>query len=139
VENLLGPKAALLQVLFAGPGYGLELIDRVRERTGGRLRLGQGSVYPALRDLEAHGLARSWTGRPRGGGAGRPRVYYELTVAGVSAAAALREAMAAFIEAGAAEASPPDARALEAGLTRGLDLSAFARSLRRASRSGARP
>jgi hypothetical protein len=60
-----------------------------------------------------------------------------LTVAGVGAAGALREAMAAFIEAGA-ETSAPDARTLEAGLTRGLDLSAFARSLRRASRSAVR-
>jgi hypothetical protein len=38
-------QAALLQVLIRGPGYGLELIDRVKTFTDGRLELGQGSVY----------------------------------------------------------------------------------------------
>jgi len=125
----LTTKAALLQALFAGPGYGLELIERVGQRTNGRVRLGQGSVYPALRDLENAGLVRSWTGRRDVRGAGRPRVYYELTVAGVGAATALRDAVIGFVQAG--EAEPGPSKAVEARLRRGLDLSAVARSLRR--------
>jgi PadR family transcriptional regulator PadR len=128
----LTTKAALLQALFAGPGYGLELIERVAERTGGRVRLGQGSVYPALRDLEAAGLVRSWTGRRGVRGAGRPRVYYELTVAGVGAASAVRETVTGFVDAGRGE--PASSKAVEAGLRRGLDLSAVARSLSRRRR-----
>ena len=130
----LTTKAALLQALFAGPGYGLELIARVAERTGGRVRLGQGSVYPALRDLEAGGLVRSWTGSRGVKGAGRPRVYYELTVAGVGAASALRDAVIGFVEAG--EHRPGPSKSVEAGLRRGLDLSAVARSLRGNRREG---
>jgi PadR family transcriptional regulator PadR len=142
-ENILSPvvaplttKAALLQALFAGPGYGLELIERVAERTGRRVRLGQGSVYPALRDLKAAGLVRSWTGRWGVKGAGRPRVYYELTVAGVGAASALRDAVIGFVAAG--EGEPGFSKTVEARLKRGLDLSAVARSLR-GRRSEGRP
>src|SRR5512143_2993868 len=124
----LTTRAALLQALFAGPGYGLELIERIAARTGGRVRLGQGSVYPALRDLEAAGLVRSWTTRQGAKGAGRPRVYYELTVAGVGAASAVRDAVAGFVDVDRAEPGP--SRAVEAGLRRGLDLSAVARALR---------
>jgi PadR family transcriptional regulator PadR len=130
----LTTKAALLQALFAGPGFGLELIERVAERTGGRVRLGQGSVYPALRDLEATGLVRSWTGRRSARGAGRPRVYYELTVEGVGAASTLREAVVGFVE--ASRGRPGPSKAMEAGLRRGLDLSAVARSLRGSRREG---
>jgi PadR family transcriptional regulator, regulatory protein PadR len=75
-------KAALLQALISGPGFGLDLIDRVKKKTNGQLELGQGSVYPALRDLEREGLARSWDGDPLPERGGRPRRYYELTAEG---------------------------------------------------------
>jgi DNA-binding PadR family transcriptional regulator len=45
-------KAALLQALCRGDGFGLELIDRVCVLTGGHIVLKQGSVYPALDALE---------------------------------------------------------------------------------------
>jgi hypothetical protein len=51
-------KAALIQALVTGPGYGLELQERIRERTGGRVRLHSGSLYPALRALERERLVR---------------------------------------------------------------------------------
>lgn len=35
VSAPLNAKAALLQALVSGPGYGLELIQRVAEQTGG--------------------------------------------------------------------------------------------------------
>lgn len=83
---------ALLLALLQGPGYGLELIERVRVR--GRIRLAQGTVYPALRGLERRKLLRSWTVSPPG--AGRPRTYYELTPKGIALAQAQREAIAGF-------------------------------------------
>ena len=82
VETPITARAALLQVLIGRPGFGLELIDRVKERTGGAVVLGQGSVYPALRDLEDEGLARSYDGDPLPERGGRPRRYYELTAKG---------------------------------------------------------
>ncbi len=80
---LVSARAALLQVLEARPGYGLDLIERVKQRTKGAVVLLQGTVYPALLRLEKEGLIESYTGEqrePQSGG--RPRVYYRITPAG---------------------------------------------------------
>lgn len=59
VDSPISAKAAMLQALTMGPGFGLELIERVKVATGGAVVLHQGSVYPTLRELEADGLAVS--------------------------------------------------------------------------------
>lgn len=98
----MNAKAAVLQALDH-PAHGLEVIRRLEERTGGRVRLKQGSVYPALRQLERDGLVRGWI--PRASRArGRPRRYYELTLKGVQAASDLRAAMSSLVR-----AAPPPA------------------------------
>ncbi|WP_438005061.1 PadR family transcriptional regulator [Sorangium sp. So ce321] len=79
-------KAALLQALVSGPGYGLDLIERVKKQTNGGLVLGQGSVYPALRELEREGLLDSYEGEPIPERGGRPRRYYKLNAMGARAA-----------------------------------------------------
>jgi PadR family transcriptional regulator PadR len=89
-------RAALLQALISGPGFGLELIDRVKERTKGKVTLGQGSVYPALRDLEDEGFVRSYDGEPLPERGGRPRRYYKLTGEGRRAAIEQGEAVLAL-------------------------------------------
>lgn len=94
METLLGTKPALLQALRHAPGYGAGLVRWVRERSSGRVRLGHGNVYPALKALEHQGLVRSWKlvpGRRRGS---RSRTYYELTPKGVAAADEQRRAIA---------------------------------------------
>jgi DNA-binding PadR family transcriptional regulator len=81
-NGVLTTRTALLLVLRDGPGYGRELVRRIASATGGR-EYAEGSVYPALRRLEADRLVRSWgvvPGRRRGG---RARTYYELTERGV--------------------------------------------------------
>ena len=60
----------------------MELVSRVSERTGGKLQLGSGSVYPALRELEREGLVASREADPLPERGGRPRRYYNLTAAG---------------------------------------------------------
>ena len=83
----IDPQTAILQALISGPGYGLELIERVKNRTEGRIALGNGKVYPALRDLERAGFVESYKveeSLPQR--AGRPRIYYRLTGAGLRAA-----------------------------------------------------
>jgi PadR family transcriptional regulator, regulatory protein PadR len=65
-----------------GESYGLELIDRVYQLTGGRLKLMQGRVYPVLRELEREGLLRSFEGQALPERGGRPRRYYEITAEG---------------------------------------------------------
>ncbi len=84
-------KAALLQALIDGCSFGLELVELVKARTGGRIVLGDASVYPALRALEKEGLLRSWDGDPLPERGGRPRRYYELTSDGLRTARENRE------------------------------------------------
>jgi PadR family transcriptional regulator, regulatory protein PadR len=85
-DNPITAKAALLQALIKGEGYGLDLIERVKDRTKGKIVLGQGSVYPALRELEREGLVESYEGEPLPERGGRPRRYYKLTAEGKKAA-----------------------------------------------------
>jgi PadR family transcriptional regulator PadR len=68
----------LLAALAEGDGHGYALIERLRARTEGALRLGEGSVYPALHRLERSGFVKSRWARES---ARRKRVY-RLTDAG---------------------------------------------------------
>ena len=86
MDNPITAKAALLQALIRGPSFGLDLIDRVRQQTGGRLSLNNGSVYPALRALEREGLVKSYEGETTPERGGRPRRYYKITGQGQKAA-----------------------------------------------------
>ena len=61
--------------------------------TKGRLISGQGSVYPALRELEQEGLVKSYEGEALAERGGRPRRYYRLTAEGRRAANDQRELM----------------------------------------------
>src|SRR5688572_13741932 len=79
-------KVALLSALVSGEGYGLQIIERVRELTNGQIRLVQGRVYPALRELENEGFLESYDGEPLPERGGRPRRYYRLTAEGRRAA-----------------------------------------------------
>jgi PadR family transcriptional regulator, regulatory protein PadR len=96
MEPPISAKSALLQALITGPGYGLVLIERVKERTKSAVVLGQGSIYPALRALERDGLLRSWDGETTPERGGRPRRYYELTAEGRRAAFRDQQVFAAF-------------------------------------------
>src|SRR5689334_12399167 len=79
---LIDVRTALLQSLMQGDSYGLELIQRIKNDTGGRARLLEGRVYPALRELEAEGLLKSYEGEQLPERGGRPRIYYKLTAEG---------------------------------------------------------
>lgn len=97
MEALLSARAALLQALFEGPGYGVLLARRVSDRTSGHVRLGHGNIYTALRALEQEGLLRSWTVVPRGRRGARARLYYELTPRGIEVAEAQRRALTGLV------------------------------------------
>src|SRR6266852_1372835 len=79
-------RIALLQAFTHGESYGLEIIERVKKLTNGRVQLAQGPVYPALRALEAEGLLESYDGPPLRERNGRPRRYYRITATGERAA-----------------------------------------------------
>jgi DNA-binding PadR family transcriptional regulator len=86
-------RVALLLALREGPGYGRELVERIRCASSGRVRFAEGTIYPALGKLEAARLVRSWSvvpGRRRGG---RRRSYYELTEHGARTLEVERESL----------------------------------------------
>jgi DNA-binding PadR family transcriptional regulator len=114
-------RVAVLQALREGPGYGRELIDRVKRITGGAVRLSPARVYPSLQRLEKEGLVVSRCVSPKGARGARSRRYYELTPSGVFQSTKEREVLAALLR--RAPAPSPSAserarmaqRVLEAG------------------------
>lgn len=96
MDTPISAKAALLQALIRGPGYGLDLVERVKKQTKGSVSLGNASVYPALRGLEQEGLIESYEGEPMPERGGRPRRYYKLTAVGKKAAMENRQTAAAL-------------------------------------------
>ena len=78
--------ALLLAALEDGPRHGYAVIEALRQATGGQLEMATGTVYPALRRLEAALLITgSWSVV-----AGRRRREYRLTAAGAAALAGRR-------------------------------------------------
>jgi DNA-binding PadR family transcriptional regulator len=97
MESPVTTRAAILQALREGPGYGLELIRRLESICGGRLRLSEGRVYSVLAGLEAEGLVRTSRVTPGGKRGARSRTYYDLTIAGVETSASERAILAALV------------------------------------------
>src|SRR5581483_6814226 len=94
---MLDTRTAILQAMMDGESYGLEVIERVRIMSGGKIRILQGRVYPVLRELEADGLLRSYDGELVAERGGRPRRYYELTASGRRVAASEAKAIAGLL------------------------------------------
>ncbi len=66
--------ALILAVLSQGPLHGYAVIEALKSRSGGKLSLPEGTVYPALHRLERSGLLTSaWSEN------GRRRRVYRLT------------------------------------------------------------
>lgn len=69
--------ALILSVLSKEPLHGYAVIEALKDRSGGRLALPEGTVYPALHRLERSGLlASAWSEN------GRRRRVYRLTSRG---------------------------------------------------------
>ena len=98
MDTPISARTAILMSLISGRGFGLEIIERVRERTNGKISLNEGSVYPALKALEREGLLRSFDGEPMPDRGGRPRRYYELTGDGRRVAKEQRTALLELLQ-----------------------------------------
>lgn len=83
----------ILAIVADGPVHGYALVEALRDRSGGRFDLAEGTVYPALHRLEATGLLASKSKEV----AGRRRREYVLTKRGASALAARRDEWAGFV------------------------------------------
>jgi DNA-binding PadR family transcriptional regulator len=104
--ELLSARTALIQALFEGPGYGVTLARRIRERTSGAVQLGRGNLYTVLRNLQKEGLVIGWTVVPGGRRGARARVYFELTPRGIEAGERQRRALGGLLAHVAPTAEP---------------------------------
>jgi PadR family transcriptional regulator len=74
-------KPIILAILRRGESYGYEIIQQVRDITGGELDWSEPMLYPFLKRLERDGLIRSqWRLSDRG----PLRKYYRLTQPGLA-------------------------------------------------------
>lgn len=83
----------ILATLERGPAHGYAVIEDIRQRSGGRFDLPEGTVYPALHRLEIAGLLVSDWVTPD---AGRRKRVYTLTPAGRDALKDRRAGWAEF-------------------------------------------
>lgn len=75
----------ILRTLAAEPMHGWALSQRIQQQSENMLRVGQGSLYPALQRLEQQGwIASEWHPTEQN----RPAKYYTLTASGRRALAA---------------------------------------------------
>lgn len=77
-----------------GKSYGYEITQKVKERTGGKIILTEGALYPTLHALEKNGEVITETehiGK-------RVRKYYRLTPKGSESAAEKIHEFGAFLE-----------------------------------------
>jgi DNA-binding PadR family transcriptional regulator len=73
----------LLNLLARGELYGYEIIQQASLRSGKAFQFKEGTIYPALHQLEKRDLIKAeW----RTGDTGRERKYYSLTAKGRKAA-----------------------------------------------------
>src|SRR5262245_42605372 len=89
----------ILALLDEQPRYAYEILREAERRSNNLFSLKEGTLYPALHQMERSGwLASDW----RDSEAGRPRKYYSLTALGRERAASKREqwmAMSAVMQA----------------------------------------
>jgi DNA-binding PadR family transcriptional regulator len=72
-------KPMILSILVGGENYGYQIIQKVKELSGGELEWSDGMLYPVLHRLEKDGFIRSqWKMSSRS----RLRKYYLLTEKG---------------------------------------------------------
>jgi DNA-binding PadR family transcriptional regulator len=72
-------KPLVLSILAGGESYGYEIIQQVRQLSGGEIEWSDGMLYPVLHRLERDGLIQSeW----KESETGRERKYYSVTSTG---------------------------------------------------------
>jgi PadR family transcriptional regulator PadR len=72
----------ILRVIASEPQHGWAIAQRINQVSGDVLRVGQGSLYPALHKLEQQGWIKASWGESENG---RRAKYYTLTRAGRTA------------------------------------------------------
>jgi len=89
--------SAAFQILLALAGedlHGYAIMRQVAEQTGGRIRLGPGTLYSSIRVLLENGLIEESAAREDPESADERRRYYRLTSAGLKLARTEAERLA---------------------------------------------
>ena len=77
VASSLAP--LVLMILRHGESYGYEIIQSLKDKTGGHLDIAEGTLYPVLKKMEAKKWVKAtW----KTAETGRERRYYKLTAKG---------------------------------------------------------
>jgi DNA-binding PadR family transcriptional regulator len=100
--DLLPLTPAALNVLLAladGERHGYGIMLEVRERTGGRVRLGPGTLYGAIKRLKEGGMIEESGGRSDDEADDERRRYYRLTGFGSEVLAAEVERLDSLVRA----------------------------------------
>jgi hypothetical protein len=133
MRTFVGPRTALLQAFYEGPGTCSILIERVRRLSRGTLSLTPAQVRGALRSLEQQRLVRSWVNITGSEHHRAPR-YYEPTGEGILEAHVQRESLAGLLGFPRPPGpSPRERRAMAERLRRTAALSAATLRLRDAA------
>ena len=93
------PEAAfhILVALAEGDRHGYAILQEVGERTGGRFRLGPGTLYRSIQRMLEQGLIEETRERPAAEHDDERRRYYRLTAFGKSAARAEAARLAGLV------------------------------------------
>jgi len=81
-QALKGRYLEILLSLAEGPRHGYALMQEVRERTEGRVRLWPAALYGSLRELQELALIEETASRPASDEDDERRRYYRLTPKG---------------------------------------------------------
>ena len=88
-------RAVVLSLLSEKPLHGYAIVQALKLRTGGALELKEGSLYPALHELELEGFVDAhWEKSPEG----RKRRVYSITPRGRRETSAWRDRWLAMAE-----------------------------------------
>lgn len=89
----------VLLLLAEEPTYGVELLERLEERSEGRVRLNAGSLYRTIAHLTDEGLIEHADEVVPPGGRGAPRKIYRPTELGLAVLRAETRRQAGLVEA----------------------------------------
>lgn len=95
-ELIKGTLSTIILKLLRENGrmYGYDITKEVKERTGGKILLKEGSLYPALHRLSAEGLIASEEVKI----GNRVRIYYRLTDLGITHTTARVSELLTFLD-----------------------------------------
>jgi len=77
-KELIGASSIpiILSILTKNESYGYEIIQNIKEISGGKIEFGEGTLYPVLHKLEKKGFIQSYW---KVAETGRKRKYYKIS------------------------------------------------------------